>query len=195
MPEQPSDHSEEPTNPNPQKPEPRRVSNKIARKVAKRASKKEAAPEADNQDNKQSGKPAPQAASEALEKQSKPEENEAGQQQSKHNNRRRRGKGKSSAPGQKSDRNNEGEAPALSRDESGESPDPRGQSNPKGQARHKNQRARHDSTEVAKKAWKIFLAEVSEEGVALIGDNDARELTRRCFRLAELFLEEENLRN
>lgn len=43
---------------------------------------------------------------------------------------------------------------------------------------------------VAKKAWKVFLAEVSEEGLALINDNDARELSRRSFRLAELFLEE-----
>lgn len=55
-------------------------------------------------------------------------------------------------------------------------------------------RRRIDPDLLAKKAWKIFLAEVSEEGVALIGDNDARELTRRCFRLAELFLEEESRR-
>jgi hypothetical protein len=47
-----------------------------------------------------------------------------------------------------------------------------------------------DLEEVSKKAWKIFLSEVSEEGLALIGDNDARELTRRSFRLAEIFLEE-----
>jgi hypothetical protein len=39
-------------------------------------------------------------------------------------------------------------------------------------------------------AWQIYLAEVSEEGVALIGDQDAKELARRCFRLAEVFLEE-----
>jgi len=44
---------------------------------------------------------------------------------------------------------------------------------------------------VAKFAWKIFLAEVSEEGVALIGDSDARDLSRRCFRLAEIFIEEQ----
>lgn len=47
-----------------------------------------------------------------------------------------------------------------------------------------------DLEEVSKKAWKIFLSEVSEEGLALIGDNDARDLTRRSFRLAEIFLEE-----
>ena len=47
---------------------------------------------------------------------------------------------------------------------------------------------------VGKKAWKIFLAEVSEEGVALITDQDARDLSRRCFRLAEIFLEERGRR-
>ncbi len=51
-----------------------------------------------------------------------------------------------------------------------------------------------DSEEVAKRAWKIFLAEVSEEGVALIRDQDARELSKRCFRLAEIFIEEQNRR-
>lgn len=50
---------------------------------------------------------------------------------------------------------------------------------------------RHDGEDLAKKAWKIYLAEVSEEGVALLGDHDARELSRRCFRLAELFLDEQ----
>jgi hypothetical protein len=52
-------------------------------------------------------------------------------------------------------------------------------------------RPKLDSEGVAKLAWKIFLAEVSEEGVALIGDNDAKELSRRCFRLAEIFMEEQ----
>lgn len=52
-----------------------------------------------------------------------------------------------------------------------------------------------DLEEVSKKAWKIFLSEVSEEGLALIGDNDARDLTRRSFRLAEIFLEEKARRN
>jgi len=58
---------------------------------------------------------------------------------------------------------------------------------------HKHRR-KPDAGKVAKNAWKIFLAEVSEEGVALIGDNDARELARRCFRLSEIFLEEEDKR-
>jgi hypothetical protein len=55
-------------------------------------------------------------------------------------------------------------------------------------------RLRLDPEQLAKFAWKIYLAEVSEEGVALIGDNDARELSRRCFRLAEIFLEEQSRR-
>ncbi len=52
-------------------------------------------------------------------------------------------------------------------------------------------RTKHDAEALAKLACKIYLAEVSEEGVALIGDNDARELSRRCFRLAEIFLDEQ----
>jgi len=47
---------------------------------------------------------------------------------------------------------------------------------------------------LAEHAWKIFLAEVSEEGIALINDGDARDLTRRCFRLAEIFLEQQQRR-
>jgi hypothetical protein len=52
-------------------------------------------------------------------------------------------------------------------------------------------RVKLDHDAVAKLALKIYLAEVSEEGVALIGDNDAKELSRRCFRLSEIFLEEQ----
>lgn len=55
-------------------------------------------------------------------------------------------------------------------------------------------RPKHDSDLVAKHAWKIYLAEISEEGVALVGDNDARELARRCFRLSEIFLDEQSRR-
>jgi len=51
-----------------------------------------------------------------------------------------------------------------------------------------------DADELAKKAWRIFLGEVGEEGLALIGDQEARELSRRSFRLAELFLEEQSRR-
>jgi hypothetical protein len=32
---------------------------------------------------------------------------------------------------------------------------------------------------------------VSEEGIALINDREAREVARRCFKLAEIFLEEQ----
>lgn len=55
-------------------------------------------------------------------------------------------------------------------------------------------KSRIDPEFLAKAAWKIYLAEVSEEGVALVGDQDARELARRCFRLAEIFLEEKGRR-
>jgi len=56
-------------------------------------------------------------------------------------------------------------------------------------------RPKLDPAALARRAWKIYLAEVSEEGVVLINDQDARELTRRCFRLAEIFLEEEARRS
>ena len=56
------------------------------------------------------------------------------------------------------------------------------------------QRSKVDPELLTKMAWKIYLAEVSEEGVALIGDNDAKDLSRRCFRLAEIFIEEQSRR-
>jgi len=52
-----------------------------------------------------------------------------------------------------------------------------------------------DDKELSKRAWKIFLSEVSEEGLALIGDKEGRELSKRSFRLAEIFLEEQGRRN
>lgn len=83
-----------------------------------------------------------------------------------------------------------------------ESPDPAPESasaavaQPAPQPTRQNQppRAKADADQLAKHAWKIFLAEVSEEGLALVSDNDARELSRRCFRLAEIFLEEQGRR-
>lgn len=51
-----------------------------------------------------------------------------------------------------------------------------------------------DVKAIAKKAWKIFLAEVGEEGLALIGDKEAKELTKRSFKLGEIFQEEEQRR-
>lgn len=56
-------------------------------------------------------------------------------------------------------------------------------------------RMKFDPDLLAERAWKIYLSEVSEEGVALIGDHDAKELSRRCFRLAEIFLEEQSRRS
>lgn len=49
----------------------------------------------------------------------------------------------------------------------------------------------HDLDQVAKYAWKIYLAEISEEGVAMLDQKAAKELARRCFELATIFLDEE----
>jgi hypothetical protein len=57
--------------------------------------------------------------------------------------------------------------------------------------REAEDRARMPMDDLCKKAWDIYLAEVSEEGVELFPDNDARELARRSFRLAEIFVLEE----
>jgi len=59
------------------------------------------------------------------------------------------------------------------------------------QPSHPQRQVRHDPGELAKKAWRIYLAEVSEEGVALINDQDAREISKRCFRLAAIFMDEQ----
>ena len=48
-----------------------------------------------------------------------------------------------------------------------------------------------DDKKVAQRAWKIFLGEVGEEGLALIADKDARELARRSLRVAEIYSQEE----
>ena len=44
---------------------------------------------------------------------------------------------------------------------------------------------------ICDRAWDIYSAEVKEEGVELFPDNEARELCKRSFRLAEIFLLEE----
>ena len=112
----------------------------------------------------------------------------------KNKRRRRGGKGKSQL---------KTETAAISTvpsEETPASPHPEPSEQPKAEERaslrnepapqpHKPRR-KHDPEQIAKKAWKIFLSEVSEEGVALINDNDARELARRCFRLSEIFLDE-----
>ena len=51
-----------------------------------------------------------------------------------------------------------------------------------------------DGKKVAARAWKMFLAEVSEEGLALMDDQTAREAARRAFRCAEFFMMEESRR-
>lgn len=51
-----------------------------------------------------------------------------------------------------------------------------------------------DCKKVASRAWKMFLAEVSEEGLALMDDQTAREAARRAFRCAEFFMMEESRR-
>jgi hypothetical protein len=60
--------------------------------------------------------------------------------------------------------------------------------------RQQGPRVQLDLDDLAEKAWKIFQSEVAEEGMALIGDQDARELSRKSFRLAEIFLEEQSRR-
>lgn len=42
--------------------------------------------------------------------------------------------------------------------------------------------------ELVRRAWKIYLGEVTEEGLALMDDRTAAEASRRAFRVAELFL-------
>jgi hypothetical protein len=131
-----------------------------------------------------------------------PETDPAPKADQKRSNRRRRGKGKTvqkeSEPSAQEPVVFEEIIPLAP-----ETPQPRPEHREHPEARDKPQESRPqhhkprrkpDPEKVAKNAWKIFLAEVSEEGVALIGDNDARELARRCFRLSEIFLEEEHKR-
>lgn len=48
-----------------------------------------------------------------------------------------------------------------------------------------------DTEELSKKAWRIFLGEITEDGLALMDDNSTKEVARRAFRVAEIFLQEE----
>lgn len=58
-----------------------------------------------------------------------------------------------------------------------------------GQQPQQPQAAPHvDKEELVRRAWKIFLGEVTEEGLALMDDRTAAEASRRAFRVAELFL-------
>lgn len=45
-----------------------------------------------------------------------------------------------------------------------------------------------DPEELNRRAWKIFLGEVTEEGLALMDDRTAAEASRRAFKVAEIFL-------
>jgi hypothetical protein len=109
----------------------------------------------------------------------------SGSENPKRKRRRKKGKGGGQSPANAAAEN---ESP----DESSDAPSTAVTQQPQQQPRQNQpQRVKVDAEQLAKFAWKIYLAEVSEEGVALIGDNDARELSRRCFRLAEIFLEEQ----
>jgi hypothetical protein len=73
---------------------------------------------------------------------------------------------------------------------SGDGDDSGGGSDEGRQSPRSSPRIQVDPEKLEKKAWKIFLSEVSEEGLALVSDQDAKEIGRRSFRLAEIFLEE-----
>jgi hypothetical protein len=110
----------------------------------------------------------------------------------KRKRRRKKGKGggnnlQNAAPG------NEVEPISAANGEAQEPSAPQSQAQ-QPRPQHQAPRPKLDPELLAKFAWKIYLAEVSEEGVALIGDNEAKELSRRCFRLAEIFMEEQTRR-
>jgi hypothetical protein len=102
----------------------------------------------------------------------------------KRKRRRRKGKGQGNSP------QNIGEESTIPTVSELKSPEPTQEQRPRPQAQQPP-RPKIDPEVMTKMAWKIYLAEVSEEGVALIGDNDAKDLSRRCFRLAEIFIEEQ----
>ena len=47
-----------------------------------------------------------------------------------------------------------------------------------------------DPKELGKKAWQLYRADIAEEGIALVKDDDGRKLAQRSFDLAKIFLEE-----
>ena len=51
-----------------------------------------------------------------------------------------------------------------------------------------------DVAELKRRAWKIFLGEVNEEGLALMDERISAEAARRAFSVAECFLVEAALR-
>ena len=109
----------------------------------------------------------------------------------KRKRRRRKGKGQSgNAQGASAKEESQAANEGAEQPPPGDLPKPLRAPQPP--PRQQASRVKVDPEILARKAWRIFLAEVSEEGVALIGDQDARELARRCFRLAELFIEEQS---
>ncbi|MES2657437.1 MAG: hypothetical protein V4689_02405 [Verrucomicrobiota bacterium] len=114
----------------------------------------------------------------------------------KRKRRRRKGKGQGpSAPNTGGPPNDEAPSNGIAEPRPAEAPREQGpRPNPQPQQPQQQPRPKIDPEHLAKMAWKIYLAEVSEEGVALIGDNDAKDLSRRCFRLAEIFIEEQSRR-
>lgn len=191
MPEETNPAPSQPANEAAKEPRIRRISTKPARKAGEK--KIDGTTE-----------PKPDATSER----GPDEENTGGSPESgkppetKRPNRRRRGKGK--PQGKDTEKEFRDEEPGIAQPEpvnrDGEMGEPKEKPPAPGHspnAQRPPQKPRHkaDPEKVAKNAWKIYLAEVSEEGVALIGDNDARELARRCFRLSEIFLEEADRRS
>jgi hypothetical protein len=117
---------------------------------------------------------------------------------SKRKRRRRKGKGQSNGQQNTAEPSNE-EVHSLAAAEPmsaepAQDQRPRPQATAQSQPHPQQQRSKIDPELLTKMAWKIYLAEVSEEGVALIGDSDAKDLSRRCFRLAEIFIEEQSRR-
>ena len=106
----------------------------------------------------------------------------------KRKRRRRKGKGQGNSPQNIAEAM--GEESTIPTVSELKSPEPSQEQRPRPQAQQPP-RPKIDPEVMTKMAWKIYLAEVSEEGVALIGDNDAKDLSRRCFRLAEIFIEEQ----
>lgn len=182
MPEATNSDASLPADKGTKQPKPRKAAGKSRRKAEEAKVQEEAVEPKPVAQSDPGANPTDQAASSANEK----------QQEGKRPNRRRRGKGKSQ--GKDPEREGAEDTPAAEEDE------PKGKSAQQGTTSNSQRppqppRRKVDPEKLAKNAWKIYLAEVSEEGVALIGDNDARELARRCFRLSEIFLEEEGRRS
>ncbi len=184
-------------------PRTRRVSTPKPRKVAKKAAPaQEAAPDAEIASIPFPEPPAPAPAREVSEEPSsqaggdwpEPEAASTGgaptpAETAKRKRRRRKGKGQSAGP-QSAGLPAGDEVQVVAESKPNEAPQeqrPRPAPAPQPQP----QRPKIDPELLTKMAWKIYLAEVSEEGVALIGDSDAKDLSRRCFRLAEIFIEEQ----